>query len=538
MREVRSTTAIIVLGVVTLGGCGSSRPGGGFAGTSAAPASARSGSTQASSGSPGTASPGSGSVGAPGSGSIGAPQPLPTPSGRAGGPRALGIDVAAYQHVIDWPTVKKLSGLSFCIARATRGVHPDGSFAHNWDGMKQEGMVRGAYHLFQPDQDPVQQADLYLSRIGGALGPGDLPPCLDVETEGGVPAADLPGLVQKWVDRVKSATGLGPIIYTFPSFWGRIGGPKDFSLNSLWISHTGVLAPRIPHAWEDYMFWQYGFPGQPKTVPGIPVRVVDHDMFHGTERDLRLYAGLPVTDDFVRGIAADPSSGGCWTVSQDGGVLSWGDAVFHGTAGGQAFSSPVLGVVRTPTGLGYWVFTGDGDVIAIGDAFDAGGVTGSASPIVAMAPTPSGKGYLLLGRDGSIHSKGDASPFAPLVLSSAAVGIAVTPSGKGCWVASADGAVAALGDATAYGDLLGLISKPVTGIAATPTGKGYWLVTSDGQVAGSGDATPLAYRGPRRTSAPVLGIAATPSGRGAFLVAGDGTVFNLGDAFDPGTRAR
>ncbi len=529
MRVQISVTASVGLVAVVIGGC-SSHSGGGFAGSLASPASVPS-STTASTRS------GSSSVTSSGATRLPAPQPLPTPTGPAGGPRALGIDVAAYQHTIDWPTVKKRAGLSFCIARATRGTHRDVSFARNWPGLKQIGMIRAAYHFFQPLQDPVAQADLFLSQIGGQLGPGDLPPCLDVEAHA-VPDDQMAPLIQKWVDRVKSQTGMDPIIYTAPYIWAAMGKPKGFSLNSLWVAHWRVAKPKIPNGWEDWMFWQYSVPGQPKTVPGIPVQIVDHDMFQSTERDLRLYAGLQVADDFVRGVAVGPSARGCWTVSQDGGVLSWGDARFHGTAGGRTFSAPVLGVVATPTGRGYWVFTGGGEVIPIGDAFSAGNASGVSSPIVAMAPTPSGRGYVLLERDGTIHAKGDAPSFASVKVGSAAVGIAVTPSGKGIWVASADGGIAVRGDAVLHGDLLGRIAKPVTGIAATPTGKGYWLVTSDGAVFEHGDATPLVQRGTRKTNAPVLGIAATPSGRGAFLVAGDGTVLVLGDAVDPGPRAR
>src|SRR5581483_651032 len=122
-------------------------------GALAAPSTASGPSSSTGSGAPPssgaqTAPPSSGSIGAPASGSTGAPQPLPTPSGPAGGPRALGIDVAAYQHTIDWPTVKKLGGISFGIARATHGIHPDASFARNWPGMKQEKIIRGAYHFF------------------------------------------------------------------------------------------------------------------------------------------------------------------------------------------------------------------------------------------------------------------------------------------------------------------------------------------------------------------------------------------------------
>src|SRR5262245_24710768 len=61
-----------------------------------------------------------------------------------------GIDVSHWQGAIDWAQVKA-SGRAFAIAKATEGTtFVDPSFAANWAGMKQQGVVRSAYHFFHP----------------------------------------------------------------------------------------------------------------------------------------------------------------------------------------------------------------------------------------------------------------------------------------------------------------------------------------------------------------------------------------------------
>lgn len=63
-----------------------------------------------------------------------------------------------------------------------------------------------------------------------------------------------------------------------------------------------------------------------------------------------------------------PSSGGFWLVTADGGVFSFGDAVFHGSAGGLQLNAPMIGATRTDSGNGYWLYSEDGGVFAYGDA--------------------------------------------------------------------------------------------------------------------------------------------------------------------------
>ncbi|MHB1584575.1 MAG: fibronectin type III domain-containing protein [Acidimicrobiales bacterium] len=111
------------------------------------------------------------------------------------------------------------------------------------------------------------------------------------------------------------------------------------------------------------------------------------------------------------------ANGGYWLVAADGGVFSFGDAGFHGSAGGMHLNQPIVGMAATPDGGGYWLVAADGGVFSFGDA----GFHGSAGgmhlnqPIVGMAATPDGGGYWLVAADGGVFSFGDAGFHGSIV---------------------------------------------------------------------------------------------------------------------------
>ena len=72
----------------------------------------------------------------------------------------------------------------------------------------------------------------------------------------------------------------------------------------------------------------------------------------------------------VIGIASTASGNGAWAAGLDGGVVTLGDATFHGYASGTAAvsNSAVTAIAATPDGQGYWLLTGAGTVSAFGDA--------------------------------------------------------------------------------------------------------------------------------------------------------------------------
>ena len=54
-------------------------------------------------------------------------------------------------------------------------------------------------------------------------------------------------------------------------------------------------------------------------------------------------------------------------VASDGGIFTFGDAVFRGSMGGKRLNQPVHGLVPTATGAGYWLVASDGGIFTFGD---------------------------------------------------------------------------------------------------------------------------------------------------------------------------
>ncbi|HEY8199932.1 MAG TPA: S8 family peptidase [Actinomycetota bacterium] len=226
-------------------------------------------------------------------------------------------------------------------------------------------------------------------------------------------------------------------------------------------------------------------------------------------------------------------------VTRSGGRLNIAAALRRAQAGpGATVAGPGGGgsVVQVPGATSYRLVAADGGIFTFGDAVFKGS-TGNVNlnrPIVAMAPTPSGQGYWLVASDGGIFAFGDAAfkgSTGNVKLAKPIVGMARTPSGQGYWLVASDGGIFAFGDAAFKGSTGNLrLTRPIVGMTPTPSGQGYWLVASDGGLFAYGDASFLGSTGSLRLSQPIVGMAPTPSGQGYWLVASDGGIFAFGDA--------
>jgi GH25 family lysozyme M1 (1,4-beta-N-acetylmuramidase) len=174
-----------------------------------------------------------------------------------------GTDISAYQGSIP-------AG-DFCIEKATEGLgYNDPPFAARWKTLAQRGTLRGAYHFAHTGDDPVAEADHFLSIVTAAgLKPGDWL-VLDHETPGSSPSHDAAWAVA-WCKHVQAKTGVRPVVYTFLSFAqeGRCAGLGGYPL---WIADPSSPAghPRVPAPWTSWAMHQYGSPGG-----------VDVDVFNG-----------------------------------------------------------------------------------------------------------------------------------------------------------------------------------------------------------------------------------------------------------------
>ena len=183
----------------------------------------------------------------------------------------------------------------------------------------QAGVLHGAYQYFEPAQDPIAQADMLLSKIGGALAPDDLPPVIDVEATGGLSPSQVAAKVKQWVDHVTAAIGRPPIVYAGLYSWPTLTGGANVTTSPLWIAqYTTAACPDIPDPWTRWLFWQHSDTG---VVDGVTSSQLDLDVFNGTMEDLATFAN---------GGSAQP----CGVIDASDGMIDDSDPCF--TPGGPA----------------------------------------------------------------------------------------------------------------------------------------------------------------------------------------------------------
>lgn len=90
-------------------------------------------------------------------------------------------------------------------------------------------------------------------------------------------------------------------------------------------------------------------------------------MYFGSLPELGLVPNAPIV-----GAAVSPSGGGYALCGADGGVFTFGDFPYLGGLGGMALNEPVSDFAMTPTGAGYWMGALDAGVFTFGDAVFAG----------------------------------------------------------------------------------------------------------------------------------------------------------------------
>ena len=186
---------------------------------------------------------------------------------------AQGIDVSHYQGSVSWAEVRQ-AGIEFAVAKATDGLTwEDPQFAINWPAMKAAGILRGAYHFFEPADDATEQAEFFLKTV--QLATGDLPPALDVEKAASSSTALWEG-VETWLQTVAAATGLQPFLYIDPTFANEYKAPASLAAYPLWLADYAAQ-PTLPAGWTTWQIWQHSESG---TVAGV-TGSVDLDVANG-----------------------------------------------------------------------------------------------------------------------------------------------------------------------------------------------------------------------------------------------------------------
>lgn len=251
--------------------------------------------------------------------------------------------------------------------------------------------------------------------------------------------------------------------------------------------------------------------------------------------------------DGVANDPAAPSNPGCRVqakpfgyrfVAADGGVFSYGDVGFCGSAGGIVVAAPVVGMATTPDQGGYWLALANGTVYAFGNAQLFPGSNGApawgsmqgmpiTAPIVGIAASVDGRGYYLVGSDGSVYTFGDAKYYgseAGQALPAPIMAIAVNRYTGGYWLVASNGSVFSH-HAPYYGSPAVLVDhSQIVGMTTDPATGGYWMVAANGAVY----AYHAAYYGSMAGHAltkPIVGMTYDPLRGGYWLVGTDGGIF-------------
>lgn len=214
------------------------------------------------------------------------------PASAAGLPR--GHDVSSHQKNVDWRRAKT-NGARFVYVKATESrTYRNPYFHQQYDGSRDAGLVRGAYHFAVPNTSSgAAQARHFVRNGGGWTADGwTLPPALDIEYNPydrkhkcyGLSRATMVGWIRSFSDETRRLTGRRPVIYTTTHWWNTCtGDSRAFAPDhALWTArYDAANAGALPSGWSFWTFWQYDNGG------GLPG---DQNLFNGSMAQLRRFA--------------------------------------------------------------------------------------------------------------------------------------------------------------------------------------------------------------------------------------------------------
>ncbi|WP_253299924.1 glycoside hydrolase family 25 protein [Wolbachia endosymbiont of Chironomus riparius] len=199
-----------------------------------------------------------------------------------------GIDVSHHNAEIDWTQVCK-SDIDFAFAKSTEGAtFQDSKFLKNFQGMKENEIDSGAFHVFRMTSTPEDQAEnikktlsganfdyktdkLAVSASTGICSGGQKAKCDDpTKHTNDERAENLQSLFT-----ILKQEGFEPIIYTSPSIWDKYYTQEKYNFSNyhLWDAYwTNDKEPKIPNDWKlagkSYEYWNYSNNGNVDGVSG------------------------------------------------------------------------------------------------------------------------------------------------------------------------------------------------------------------------------------------------------------------------------
>lgn len=214
-----------------------------------------------------------------------------------------GQDVSAHQGNVNWQSQWN-QGSRWAYVKASEGnYYLNENYTQQYNGSRNVGMVRGAYHFAIPNwSSGADQARYFVANGGGWTADGyTLPPVLDIEynpyagrTINGfyfgntcydMSKAQLGQWAADFGNTVKALTGRYPVIYSTTDWWNTCVGNTTFGAYPLWIasywSNPTNSPGSMPVSWGNYTMWQYSSTG--------PFQG-DSNIFNGSYDQLRTFA--------------------------------------------------------------------------------------------------------------------------------------------------------------------------------------------------------------------------------------------------------
>lgn len=190
------------------------------------------------------------------------------------------IDISHFNANPDFAAAKR-AGVAAVIHKATQGVaFVDPAYESRIEPAREAGLLWGAYH-FGTGDDPVAQADFFLSKASGAR-----VLALDFESnpDGSSMSVEQAGA---FAARIEAVTGRWPGIYGSDYLRESIGSAKDAVLSNCWLWIAEYAAEVVtPAGWKEWTLWQYTSAAE---VGGIGV--CDQSRFYGTAEQLADFWG-------------------------------------------------------------------------------------------------------------------------------------------------------------------------------------------------------------------------------------------------------
>lgn len=162
-----------------------------------------------------------------------------------------------YGNSLNFSGIKKDRRVVAILHKASENLKIDSKYLERRKKADENGILYGSYHLGKP-QNPIEQADFYLSTIG--------------ESKSEVMALDLEGIdgnkfmslkdAEKFIARIKEKTGKYPLIYAnnvvVDAICAKYNEKSIFAKCPLWYARFKQSLDNFPtKVWKTYTFWQF-----------------------------------------------------------------------------------------------------------------------------------------------------------------------------------------------------------------------------------------------------------------------------------------